>query len=257
MTISFGATDTFQGRVGVGPFKTKYSLDGGVAYQNLDSPLAISSEGVHDIAFYSVDTFGNAELVRHLTLKIGAAEDPCSQGPAPAKDCDPEPPPYYVVVNSQQTCTNRNGSGCSPLVLGHPECTDCATCNVDVQSDVCEPYLTGVVSEGRTEVVYEMCQTGAGWRCRIRNFYSVGNCPIDDANPNWGTCKPEATGINLPAPVIVGGLSILGALFLAAGLVIRRRTSQARRFRTPFRPEAKRGSVCASFRPETLSAPHL
>jgi len=80
-----------------------------------------------------------------------------------------------------------------------------------------------VVPEGQTEVVYEMCQTGAGWRCRVRNLDSMGNCPIGGANPNWGTCQPPVTGINLPAPVIVGGLSILGAMFLAAGLVIRRR----------------------------------
>jgi hypothetical protein len=35
---------------------------------------------------------------------------------------------------------------------------------------------------------------------------------------------PPGTGIDLPAPVILGGLVAIGAVLLAAGLLVRRRT---------------------------------
>jgi hypothetical protein len=35
---------------------------------------------------------------------------------------------------------------------------------------------------------------------------------------------PPGTGIDLPAPVIIGGLAALGAVLLAAGMLLRRRT---------------------------------
>jgi hypothetical protein len=226
VTITLGATASLNGQI-----DTWYRLNDG-EYQQYSGPFTIPREGTYVVSYYSVDSLKNAEGVQLLaikgnvkeeTVKIDLVDEPCPAGPELSTECDPQPPPYYVVVNGKQDCLSRTGSGCSPFILGHPECTDCATCNADVQSELCEPYLTGVVPEGQTEVVYEICQTGAGWRCRVRNLDSMGNCPIDDANPNWGTCQPPVTGINLPAPVIVGGLSILGAMFLAAGLVIRRR----------------------------------
>jgi hypothetical protein len=40
----------------------------------------------------------------------------------------------------------------------------------------------------------------------------------------WQDGLPPGTGIDLPAPVIVGGLAVIGAGLLAAGILVRRRT---------------------------------
>jgi hypothetical protein len=39
----------------------------------------------------------------------------------------------------------------------------------------------------------------------------------------WEEGLPPDTGIDLPAPIIVGGLALLGAALLAVGTVMRRR----------------------------------
>jgi len=163
--------------------------------------------------------------------------DPCvgvsTTGPCPddlelSKTCNQEAPPYYVVINRAVECPNRPGTGCSPFILKHPECTDCtsAACNIDVQAEVCKPKLTGKVARGETAILYEMCcgGTAGGWRFRVRLLDSEGNCPLDPENSQWVEGRlPPGTGIDLPTPVIVGGLTLLGAAFLAVGVVIRRR----------------------------------
>ncbi len=153
-----------------------------------------SNKGIHDVSYYSVDSYGDSESARNLTLTIDWLDEPCPGAPPPSAGSDPEPPPYYVVINGQQDCLNRNGSSCSPFVLGQPECTSCATCNVDVQSELCEPYLTGVVPEGQTETLYEMCQAGTRWTSRVRTLDSLGNCPV---RGTW-ISDPPGTGVDLP-----------------------------------------------------------
>jgi len=163
----------------------------------------------------------------------GCPNDPCVgislTGPCPddlekSKECLQETPPYYVVINRKVECTNRTGTGCAPFILKH-DCTDCATCNVDVEKELCKDELRGKVPAGQTAVLYEMCCGGtAGWRFRIRILDNAGNCPIDPNNKDWVAGLPPGTGINLPAPVIVGGLAFLGVAFLGVGIVVRRRT---------------------------------
>jgi hypothetical protein len=65
------------------------------------------------------------------------------------------------------------------------------------------------------------------WLFRIRLLDDAGDCPIDPDNPDWIEGLPPGTGIDLPAPLIVGGLAVLGAGLLAAGVVVRRRTVKA------------------------------
>jgi hypothetical protein len=40
----------------------------------------------------------------------------------------------------------------------------------------------------------------------------------------WYDGLPPGTGIDLPAPVIIGGLALMGGGLLAAGVLVRRRT---------------------------------
>ena len=164
----------------------------------------------------------------------GTCNDPCVgislTGPCPddlekSKDCLQTTPPYYVVINRKVECTNRTGTGCAPFILNHPEVTDCATSTVDVQAELCQDELLGQVPAGETAVLYEMCCGGtAGWTFRIRILNPDGTCPLDPDNSAWVAGLPPGTGINLPAPVIVGGLALLGVASLGVGIVVRRRT---------------------------------
>ncbi|MBN1137366.1 MAG: hypothetical protein JXM73_12325 [Anaerolineae bacterium] len=150
---------------------------------------------------------------------------PCPDDLEKSKECLLETPPYYVVINRQVECPNRTGTGCAPFILKHPECTDCEACQIDVEKELCKDELLGKVPAGETAVLYEMCCDGAGgWKFRIRILDNAGNCPLDPNNREWVTGLPPGTGINLPAPVIVGGLAFLGVAFLGVGIVVRRRT---------------------------------
>jgi hypothetical protein len=60
------------------------------------------------------------------------------------------------------------------------------------------------------------------WVYRIRTLDDQGNCPI--TSEGWQRGLPPNTGIDLPVPIIVGGLALIGAGLLAAGLLVRRRT---------------------------------
>ncbi len=150
---------------------------------------------------------------------------PCPDDLEASKECLQETPPYYVVINRKVECTNRTGTGCAPFILKH-DCTDCATCDVDVEKELCKDELLGKVPKDQTAVLYEMCcgGTAGGWKFRIRILDNAGNCPIDPNNRDWVAGLPPGTGINLPAPVIVGGLTFLGVAFLGVGIVVRRRT---------------------------------
>jgi len=150
---------------------------------------------------------------------------PCPDDLEASQECMAETPPYYVVINRNVECANRTGTGCAPFILNHPEVTDCAASNVNVETELCRDELLGQVPAGETAILYEMCCGGAaGWTFRVRLLDSQGNCPIDPENSGWVAGLPPGTGINLPAPVIVGGLAFLGVAFLGVGIVVRRRT---------------------------------
>lgn len=98
--------------------------------------------------------------------------------------CDPDTPPFYVVINGSWEDLTRTGSGCEPIVLKHPECTDCASCAIDLEAEVCKPTLAGKVLTGQP--VYEMCRSVISdpkrrvvWNYRIRVVFPDGTCPVD------------------------------------------------------------------------------
>jgi hypothetical protein len=177
-------------------------------------------------------------LMLLLPLATYASSGPCPDDPVLSKDCLAETPPFYVVVNRTFEDLTRPGSGCQPIILNHPECKACCTdpgqctdATMDLERRVC-PLLAERVdwaAQGQNEVVvYEMCcncatDPAGDWVFTVRRLLQDGTCAPDPDN----TCiagLPPRTGIDLPVPVIVGGLVVLGAGLLAAGVLVRRRT---------------------------------
>lgn len=168
----------------------------------------------------------------------------CPDDPVLSQQCKPTAPPFYVVTNREFEDLSRPGTGCQPIILKHPGCKDC--CNTqdaacrdaekDLEMRVC-PLLASRVDWSKstgTEVVYQMCCTSptecAGkWYFRMRLLKPNGTCPIDPNNNGCYECLPPGTGIDLPTPLIVGGLAVIGAALVAAGLLVRRRTLKAAR----------------------------
>ena len=176
-----------------------------------------------------------------VPLAAYASDGPCPDDLEAFKDCDIEAPPYYVVLNrSQEHLTDRPGTGCQPWILNHPECKDCSgkECeplppmsagSPDIEAEVCGPMLSKRQEDnGQDPILYELCcdcSTAQGeWKFRIREWRADGTCPVTQPADGWYDGLPPGTGIELPVPVIVGGLVVIGAGLLAAGAVLRRRT---------------------------------
>lgn len=155
--------------------------------------------------------------------------------------CVSETPPFYVVINRDFEDLTRTGSGCQPIILNHPDIEDCcgesealAEANFDVESNVCPLLADRVDWESdaqQTVIVYQMCcdctgAAGGEWRYRVRLLNADGTCPIDEQNSGCYEDLPPGTGIDLPAPLIIGGLATLGVALVATGMVVRRRSAR-------------------------------
>lgn len=164
-----------------------------------------------------------------VPLTASASGGKCPDDPELSKDCDAKAPPYYVVINrSVQLLDERPGTGCQPWILDHPEITDCMAQagTIDIEAEVCMPMLSERVTiNGFDPILYEMCcdcGTPEGvWLFQVREWRDDGTCPITQ---QWGPGLPPGTGIDLPAPVIIGGLAVLGVALVATGMVVRRRS---------------------------------
>lgn len=166
-----------------------------------------------------------------VPLVSNASDGPCPDDPVLSQDCVNVAPPYYVVINRsvEYLYPERPGTGCQPIILQHPECTDCVSAEcaaIDVETEVCQ-YLPPPAA-GTTEIVYEMCCECAAnpegtWLVRVRDLQDNGTCPLRDP-AEWVEGLPPGTGIDLPTPVIVGSLAVLGVGLIAAGVLVRRRT---------------------------------
>lgn len=161
---------------------------------------------------------------------------PCPDDPELSKTCNQTAPPYYVVINRSVEYLDRPGTGCQPIILKHPDCEDCQTgacTSIDVEAEVCQTVLKGEVpATDPPAILYEMCCACATdpdgeWMFRVRLLNHDGDCPIDPDNPDWITDLPVGTGIDLPAPLIIGGLAVMGLALLAVGVGLRRRALKA------------------------------
>jgi hypothetical protein len=176
-------------------------------------------------------------LVVVLVVPLAAyasSDGKCPDDPELSEDCDAQAPPFYVVINrSVELLDERPGTGCQPWILNHPEIEDCMSGapTIDIEAEVCTPMLSErVTSDGFDPVLYEMCcdcGTAEGtWMFRVREWHADGTCPLTAPldNEGWVDGLPPGTGIELPAPVIVGGLAVLGIALVATGVVVRRRS---------------------------------
>jgi hypothetical protein len=178
-----------------------------------------------------------------LTIPLAgyASDGKCPDDLEAFKNCDSEAPPYYVVLNrSEEHLLDRPGTGCLPWILNHPECEDCvgkeceylppmSAGSPNIEMEVCEPMLSmRKTDNGADPILYELCcdctTPGGTWKYRLREWYADGTCPVVQPLEGWYDGLPPGTGIDLPTPVIVGGLAVIGAGLLAAGILVRRRT---------------------------------
>lgn len=176
-----------------------------------------------------------------VPLAAYASDGPCPDDLEAFKDCDAVAPPYYVVLNrSVEHLTDRPGTGCQPWILNHPECQDCtgkecehlppmSAGSPSIEAEVCGPMLSKRQTDnGKDPILYELCcdcTTAEGsWKFRIREWRADGTCPVVQPEEGWYDGLPPGTGIDLPAPVIIGGLALMGGGLLAAGVLVRRRT---------------------------------
>ena len=167
----------------------------------------------------------------------------CPDDPEATKSCHADAPPFYVVINRQFQDLSRPGTGCQPIILKNPGCTDCC----DLQDPGCQdvldemenrvcPLLASRVDWSQVTgdvLVYQMCcgspaECEGMWFYYIRELHPDGTCPIASApNDQCFDCLPPGTGIDLPAPVIIGGLVSIALGLLVAGLLLRRRLLRA------------------------------
>jgi hypothetical protein len=78
-----------------------------------------------------------------------------------------------------------------------------------------------------------ICPNGGGWLYRIYAdsyvYYRIeivnNQCVTTFTQRYWG--YPPNTGVNLPMPLLVGGVASLGAVLILGGVFLRRRTSAA------------------------------
>jgi len=170
-----------------------------------------------------------------LPLAAHASDGPCADDPAASKTCLTKAPPYFVVINrSEEHLADRPGTGCQPFILKHPDCLDCADAGsspcqgIDIDAEVCKAVMAPRKLPAGD--VYEMCcacatNPAGTWVYRVRKFDGSA-CPLQQGQV-WQNGLPPGTGIDLPAPLIIGGLAVLGAGLLTAGVLVRRRTPRA------------------------------
>jgi hypothetical protein len=169
-----------------------------------------------------------------------ASGGPCPDDLEAAKNCAPDTPPFYVVANRTfDRLGPQYGTGCQPWILKNPDCKDCtdgsAACELaaaDVEMTICGYEMPNAgAQEG--DLLYEMCcdcgdNSKGVWMYRERYLSydkerQAWECP---EYGRWTEGLPPDTGINLPAPFIVGGLAIAGVALVGTGLVVRRRTAK-------------------------------
>jgi hypothetical protein len=177
-------------------------------------------------------------LVLLLPLVSYASDGPCPDDPVASQNCAQQTPPYYVVVNrSFERLGPQYGTGCQPWILNHPDCTDCDSTSgeclaaaIDVEQIICGYEMPNAGAQAG-DILYEMCCNCASdpsgiWLYRERRLQqnpTTGAWECPQYSP-WQRGLPPNTGIDLPAPLIVGGLGAAGVGLLAVGLAIRRWT---------------------------------
>ncbi len=172
-------------------------------------------------------------IVLLVPLAASANGGPCPDDPVASQNCNQNAPPYFVVTNrSEEHLWDRPGTGCQPFILKHPNCADCTNAadpncsSIDVNAEVCQTVLASRSAPAGD--VIEMCcncatNPNGDWVYRVRHF--DGSQCSDPGE--WQQGLPPGTGVDLPAPLVIGGLAVLGVGLVGAGVLVRRRAARA------------------------------
>jgi hypothetical protein len=191
---------------------------------------------------FRIAVLGLMLLILLLPVVAYANGGPCPDDPVGSKNCAQKAPPYYVVINrSFERLGPEYGTGCQPWILNNPDCKDCDTddqgacfnATVEVEQTICGVEMPEAGAQDG-DILIEMCcncasDPNGAWKWRERTLQlrsttagDVWECPDPG---EWQHGLPPGTGIDLPAPVIVGGFAIFGAVLLGAGVFLRRRNT--------------------------------
>ncbi len=168
-----------------------------------------------------------------VPLGAWAGSGPCPDDPVASQNCNKNAPPYFVVTNrSEEHLWDRPGTGCQPFILKHPDCKDCTNTadpncgGIDVNAEVCQTVLrTRGAPAGDVIEMCCNCATNPDGDWVYRTWTFDGNSCTGPTE--WQRGLPPGTGVDLPAPLIVGGLAVLGVGLVGAGVLVRRRTRKA------------------------------
>ena len=163
-----------------------------------------------------------------LLVPLGTyAAEPCPDDPTGSANCLDTAPPYFVVLNRSVEIFDRPGTGCQPIILDHPECQDCTApecTGIDIEDEVCQ-YLPAAAGDELFVLCCNCAADPAGdWMYATYELDGTGGCTM--VSDGFMQGLPPGTGIDLPAPIIIGALVLAAAVLVAAGLVVRRRTVQ-------------------------------
>jgi hypothetical protein len=163
-----------------------------------------------------------------LVVPLGTyAAEPCPDDPTGSANCLDTAPPYFVVLNRSVEIFDRPGTGCQPIILEHPECTDCTApecTGIDIEDEVCQ-YLPASAGD-ELFVLCCNCATDpdGDWMYATYELDGSGGCTM--TSDGFIAGLPPGTGIDLPAPIIVGALVLAAAVLVAGGVTVRRRMVQ-------------------------------
>lgn len=163
-----------------------------------------------------------------LLVPLGTyAAEPCPDDPTGTANCLDTAPPYFVVLNRSVEIFDRPGTGCQPIILEHAECQDCTApecTDIDIADEVCQ-YLPASAGDQLFVLCCNCAVDPAGdWMYAEYELDGAGGCTMVSEGMVEGL--PPGTGIDLPAPIIVGALVLAAAVLVGAGLMVRRRALQ-------------------------------
>jgi hypothetical protein len=173
-------------------------------------------------------------LMLLVPLASYASGGPCPDDPVLSQNCYPDTPPFFVVSNRTfDRLGPQYGSGCTPWILENTDCkgctggsAECLAAEQEVNDIICAVEMPAAGAQPG-DVLYELCckcnvDPDGNWVYREWVFDGT-DCAANGPGP-WQKGLPPGTGIDLPAPIIIGGLALIGAALLAAGLLVRRQT---------------------------------